>query len=230
MKLKFTPKLLFLISLPIFALFAFFIFTKTTAKVSTAFSGCQSQDLSGVFDPNLKTAFIDGQTIKAPVYDLASDNKTKNPVLGVATPSERWIEVDLSEQKVRAWDGSKLFLETLASTGLPGTPTPTGEFRIWAKMRYVRMRGGVGTLAYDLPNVPFVMFYGNDSVANWKGYSLHGTYWHSDFGRVHSHGCVNLPTPIAGRLYDFVTPVLPNGKSSTYASSENPGTRIIVHD
>jgi hypothetical protein len=45
-----------------------------------------------------------------------------------------------------------------------------------------------------------------------------------------SHGCVNLPTPIAEKLYYWVTPVLPEGKASTFASPANTGTRIVIHE
>jgi lipoprotein-anchoring transpeptidase ErfK/SrfK len=148
--------------------------------------------------------------------------------LGI-TNEERWIEVDLSEQKLRAWEGNSLFLESPVSTGLPWWPTPEGEFRIWAKVRATRMEGGEGKYYYNLPNVPYVMFFENNSVPGWRGFSLHGTYWHNDFGRQHSHGCVNLPTPIAEKLYYWTSPVQPQGKSSIYSSTENSGTRIVIH-
>lgn len=57
---------------------------------------------------------------------------------------------------------------------------------------------------YRLPHVPYVMYF-------YKGYALHGTYWHNNFGRPMSHGCVNLPTPIAEQLYHWAeigTPVV----------------------
>jgi len=151
------------------------------------------------------------------------------PVLGVSNSNEKWIEVDLSEQKLRAWDGSVLYLETLVSTGLPQWPTPTGEFRIWVKLRAARMEGGEGAYYYNLPNVPFIMFFGNDKVPNWRGFGLHGTYWHNDFGRVHSHGCVNLPTSVAEKFYYWITPTLSEGEYSVFSSPKNPGTRIVIH-
>jgi lipoprotein-anchoring transpeptidase ErfK/SrfK len=149
--------------------------------------------------------------------------------LGVSNSQEKWIEVDLSDQHLKAWDGNSLFLETLVSTGLPWWPTPTGEFRIWVKLRATKMEGGEGAYYYNLPNVPYVMFFENSEVPGWRGYGLHGTYWHNDFGRVHSHGCVNLPTPVAEKLYYWTTPVMPEGRFTTFSSPENPGTRIIIH-
>ena len=93
------------------------------------------------------------------------------------------------------------------------------------------MKGGKpGTKTYyNLPNVPYTMFFENDKVPSWRGYGLHGTYWHSDFGKVHSHGCVNLPTPIAEKLYFWTTPVL-GDKSFIRSTSDNVGTRVVIHE
>jgi len=185
-------------------------------------------DFSGEFDMSDLVGVYEGEasTVPSSVFAL----HPQKAVLGVAEPSERWVEVDLSEQKLRAWDGGSLFLETLVSTGLPGYKTPTGEFRIWIKLRATKMEGGTGRLYYYLPNVPYVMYFGNNKVPNWKGYGLHGTYWHNDFGTPRSHGCVNLPTPMAEKLYYWTSPVVPEGKTMEYASADNLGTRIIIHD
>jgi len=91
-------------------------------------------------------------------------------------------------------------------------------------------KGGQGKYYYYLPGVPYIMYFENDQVPSWKGYGLHGTYWHNDFGRPHSHGCVNLPTPVAGRLYYWTAPILAEGRNSVYSSPKNPGTRIVIHD
>lgn len=184
---------------------------------------------NGEIDASAKTAYFHGQSLPVPILIEVVSRKSWNQVLGEESDS-KWIEVDLSEQKIRAWDGNNLFLESLVSTGLPGTPTPTGEFRIWTKLRATKMEGGEGKHYYYLPNVPYVMFFQNDWLPGRKGFSLHGTYWHSDFGNRRSHGCVNLPTPIAEQLYYWVSPVLPEGKKSIAAASDNPGTRIVIHE
>jgi hypothetical protein len=92
------------------------------------------------------------------------------------------------------------------------------------------MEGGSGRGYYNLPNVPYTMFFENSEVPGWRGYGLHGTYWHNDFGRQKSHGCVNLPTPIAKQLYEWTTPVLPEGKGMVRADANNVGTRILIHE
>lgn len=207
----------------------FFAFRFHSAKSYASYPlACSSSTLSGIWEPNAALAIWNGEPVDQSL--AMADGTGIHPVLGVASPSERWIEVDLSDQSLKAWDGSTLFLETKISSGLNRTPTPVGEFHIWAKLRYAKMEGGEGAYYYNLPNVPYTMFFENDAVPGWLGYGLHGTYWHNDFGRQHSHGCVNLPTQIAGELYDWVTPLLPDGKQSVFASESNPGTRVVIHE
>ncbi len=109
------------------------------------------------------------------------------------------IVVNLSQQRAYAYENGVLIREFVVSTGLPATPTVTGDFAIYLKLRSQRMTGP----DYDLPGVPWVMYF-------YKGYSLHGTYWHNNFGRPMSHGCVNMRTEDAEWLYAWApigTPV-----------------------
>lgn len=188
--------------------------------------GCQCFDYDGEIDHSENLAYFEGKKVEIP--SLAFEPFYPK-VLGT-TGQEKWIEVDLSEQKLKAWEGGSLFMETLVSTGLPHTPTPTGEFRIWIKLRATKMSGGRGRYYYYLPNVPYVMFFENDKVKGWKGYGLHGTYWHSDFGNRRSHGCVNLPTEKAKELYYWTTPTLLEGKGVVRADANNVGTKIVIHE
>ena len=104
----------------------------------------------------------------------------------------RWIDVDLSEQRLTAYEASRAVRTMLVSTGLPQTPTPVGQFRIWIKLRYDDMAGA----DYYIEDVPFVMYFH-------EGYGLHGVTWHGNFGHRMSHGCVNLPTEEAEWLYGW---------------------------
>ena len=219
-------KKFFIFLAPALALLGMFVFI-TTSKRAVVPTGCSIDDYSGQFNESEKIAVFENETISIP--DLAKALE-ENVVLGTASPSERWIEVDLSEQKLKAWDGNALFLETPISTGLPWWPTPKGEFRIWIKLRFTKMEGGEGRYYYYLPNVPYVMYFENENVPAWRGYGLHGTYWHDAFGTQRSHGCVNLPTPIAERLFYWTTPELGSNKWAVYASDKNPGTRIVIHE
>ncbi len=117
---------------------------------------------------------------------------TPAPPSPPAPAGGRWIDVNLSTQRVTAYQGNTSVRSTLASTGRWGTPTPTGQYRIYAKYASTLMSGP----GYYLPNVPYTMYF-------YRGYGLHGTYWHSNFGQPMSHGCVNLPTPEAQWLYNW---------------------------
>jgi lipoprotein-anchoring transpeptidase ErfK/SrfK len=117
-------------------------------------------------------------------------------ILPPAQPGEvdeaRWIDVDLSEQRLTAYENGVAVHTTLVSTGLPRTPTPTGQFRIWIKLRYDDMAGA----DYYIEDVPYVMYFH-------EGYGLHGVTWHGNFGHPMSHGCVNLPTREAEWLFNW---------------------------
>jgi hypothetical protein len=177
---------------------------------------------SGEFDPNEKTAYFMNNPVAPLLAELPEPDYPT--VLGDVSSEDKWIEVDISDQKLIAWDGNNQFMETLISSGKTGR-TPRGEFRIWSKFKYTKMSGGSkenGTYYY-LPNVPYTMYFSGS-------YGIHGTYWHNNFGTPMSHGCVNLPTLAAEKLFYWSSPTLPTGKNSTVASRTNLGTRVIVHE
>jgi lipoprotein-anchoring transpeptidase ErfK/SrfK len=128
---------------------------------------------------------------------------------------------------VYAYEGKKMVYDFLISSGLWGR-TPTGKFKIWAKVRYQKMEGGFGPTYYNLPNVPYVMFFYNTEVSQSAGFSFHGTYWHDNFGHPMSHGCINMRTEDAALLYYWANPDLA-GLESTYASEKNPGTTVEIY-
>ena len=104
----------------------------------------------------------------------------------------KWIEVDLSQQRLYAHEGQNTVMTAVVSTGTRWYPTVTGRFHVYAKYRAVRMTGP----GYDLPNVPWTMFF-------YGGYAIHGTYWHRNFGTPMSHGCVNMTIGEAKQLYEW---------------------------
>jgi lipoprotein-anchoring transpeptidase ErfK/SrfK len=110
----------------------------------------------------------------------------------VVSGGEHWIDVDLSQQRLYAYAGDTLMNSFVVSTGTWQTPTVTGKFKVWIKVRSQAMTGP----GYYLPDVPYVMYFHKD-------YGLHGTYWHNNFGTPMSHGCVNLTIPDAEWLYNF---------------------------
>jgi lipoprotein-anchoring transpeptidase ErfK/SrfK len=108
--------------------------------------------------------------------------------------AERWIEIDLSDQRLFAWEGRTQVYAIKISTGKASTPTPTGVFAIQERYRSTRMQGQ----DYDVPNVPYAMFF-------YGGYAIHGAYWHHRFGTPVSHGCVNVAVDHAQWLYNWAT-------------------------
>jgi lipoprotein-anchoring transpeptidase ErfK/SrfK len=105
---------------------------------------------------------------------------------------ERWIDVDLSQQRLYAYEGDTLIRSFVVSTGTWQTPTVTGRYKVWIKLRSAPMSGP----GYYLPDVPYIMYF-------YKGYGIHGTYWHNNFGTPMSHGCVNMTIPDAEWVYNF---------------------------
>jgi lipoprotein-anchoring transpeptidase ErfK/SrfK len=121
---------------------------------------------------------------------------------GVASDG-RWIEVDLSEQRTFVYEGDVLVNSFIVSTGMPGTPTVTGEYVIYVKVPMQDMSGP----GYYLADVPWVMYFFDE-------YGFHGTYWHNNFGTPMSRGCVNLTIDDAKWLYDWAS----------------VGTKVNVHE
>jgi len=112
--------------------------------------------------------------------------------------NERWIDVNLTAQRLVAYEGDTPVFDSLVSSGTYNHPTVTGQFRIWLRYQSQTMDGRRLGYDYYLPNVPYVMYFYQD-------YALHGTYWHNNFGTPMSHGCVNLPTPAAEWIFNWST-------------------------
>ena len=138
-------------------------------------------------------------------------------------PEEKKIVVDLSTQLVTAFEGEKLVFSERCASGVKGTDTPKGEFLTYHKGASVHMTNEGDALeeesVYSLPGVPWCSFF--TSIGN----AFHGTYWHNDYGRPRSHGCVNLPTPAAKWIYLWTQPVVPPEEEYLH----QPGTGTNVH-
>lgn len=114
--------------------------------------------------------------------------------------STKRIIIDRAKEMLYAYDGDALFMQQAISVGLELTPTPRGTFFVYRKMPDSYMQGpvpGVSDQYYDLPGVPWDLYFTNDGAA------IHGAYWHNHFGQPWSHGCVNLPPAAAERLYEW---------------------------
>jgi lipoprotein-anchoring transpeptidase ErfK/SrfK len=140
---------------------------------------------------------------------------------------ERWIDINLTEQTLTAFQGDTAVRTFIVSTGGTGHETVTGSFRIWAKVSRQDMSGGSRAAGnyYYVPNVPWVQYFYAD-------YSIHGADWHNDFGYAVSHGCVNMRVDEARWLFEWAAPdlserVIENG-TWVFPNSSN-STRVEVH-
>lgn len=142
-------------------------------------------------------------------FYLPNSLTQREVVLGETSVDEgKWIETDLSEQRLYLKENGNTVNSFLVSTG-KWSPTPKGEWRIWTKLTSTRMVGGSKALGtyYNLPNVPYTMYYD-------RGYGIHGAYWHNNFGNTMSHGCTNMKPEEAKIVFDWAS----------------VGTKVIVHD
>lgn len=114
------------------------------------------------------------------------------PTSQVVTNGDRWIDIDLSDQMVYAYEDDILVNSFLVSTGTIYTPTVTGQFYVYVKYEAADMSGP----GYYLPAVPYVMYFYQD-------YGIHAATWHNNFGTPMSHGCINMRLEDAEWIYNW---------------------------
>lgn len=208
---KHLPVWLVVIGVAIVVVGLGFGYLRTTAQPTCANSKTCVSDETELIE-NGAVGFFQGQRVNAPTINPLAEGKSPK-VLGTNNPSlPKHIYVDLSLQKLYAYEGENKIFETWVATGRWGK-TPTGNFTIWTKLRSTRMSGGSGSDAYDLPNVPFVMYFYHD-------FGLHGAYWHDNFGHTMSHGCVNLRQIDAETLFNW----------ADGPTKDAPGTAVSICD
>lgn len=139
-----------------------------------------------------------------------------NPIGPEDALGRKWLEINISEQRLWAYQGNTPVMTTLVSTGLSPNDTSEGVFYVRIKFRSQTMRGftsetgevvgfgdadsedrPAGSDAYEVEDVPHVMYFTQNAEA------LHGAYWHYNFGNRMSHGCVNLPLDVAAWMYGW---------------------------
>jgi lipoprotein-anchoring transpeptidase ErfK/SrfK len=143
--------------------------------------------MNEIADANL--IFV-GQNLLIPAAGVYEPTAADAPPAPLS--SGRSILVDTNAQRIYAYENGVLVRSHLVSTGRSATPTVKGDYNIYIKLRADDMSGP----DYFLPQVPFTMYF-------YQGYAIHGTYWHSSFGRPMSHGCVNLPVDEAEWFFNF---------------------------
>jgi hypothetical protein len=142
--------------------------------------------------------------------DTTQTMNIKTAAFGVVNMNafDKWIEVDLSEQRTTAYEKATPIRNFTIASGMRGYETVTGEFSIWLKTRRQTMSGGskADGSYYSIPNVEWVSYF-------YKDYALHGAWWREKFGAPASHGCVNMTNADAQWVFEWA-PV---------------GTKVIVH-
>lgn len=136
--------------------------------------------------------------------------------------TDKWIEIDREKQRLTCYEGERPVFSTAVSTGIPGLVTPKGNHRVLWKSHTSRMIGGEGADRYDLPGVAFPVYF------TFAGAAIHGTYWHNDFGRRHSHGCVNVTNQTAQWIFRWTNPPVPYDEHTRKVKREDAATRIVV--
>lgn len=139
--------------------------------------------------------------------------------------NDKRLEIRLGEQVVVAYEGSQAVYMALIASGahfIDGDyTTPTGRYITNRKRPSRHMASGdlAAPSSYDLPGVPWV------SYLTLSGISFHGTYWHNDFGKTRSHGCINLLPQAARWIYRWSNPAVPYGE---HTWSKDEGTQVDV--
>jgi hypothetical protein len=142
--------------------------------------------------------------------------------------ADKRIEINLEKQTFQCFEGSRKVLDVLCSTGVYLRTeqnkriygTPSGDWSITRKRASRHMAGDdlAAEDFYDLPGVPWVSYF------HWWGVSIHGTYWHNDYGKPHSHGCINLPPETAKWVFRWSLPLPAIDRKLV----EGRGTQVIV--
>jgi hypothetical protein len=154
--------------------------------------------------------------------------KLRKDPAGFAKAGRKWIDVSIRRQILVAYEGERAVYATLVSTGRDGMRDPEethstvrGAFMIHAKHVSGTMDGDEQTAEpFELHDVPYIQYF-------YKGFALHGAYWHDSFGKVRSHGCVNLAPTDAAWLFAWTYPHVP--ASWHGALNHNHGTLVYIH-
>ena len=166
----------------------------TTGQIINEGHDGQTMDKIKLFT-DIENNLISGQTSPIITASVVIIPKITKTVKAEFTPGDyygRYIEVDLARQTLFAYDNNQLVKQFLISSGTATHPTITGTFYVYSKSRVTEMKGE----GYDLPGVQWVSWWHGD-------YSIHGTYWHHNFGHPMSHGCINASDDDAKWVYNW---------------------------
>ena len=199
---------------------AYRLYYATVHWVQTVVRGPQDESWYIIYDDKLKkTYYAHAEHLRL------LDPADTAPISGSVAPEDKRIEVWLADQLVIAYEDNVPALITKAATGGHFSDadysTPHGNYITSRKRpsRHMASEDLAAANSYDLPGVPWV------SYLTRSGISFHGTFWHNDFGKPRSHGCVNLSTSAAQWIYRWTLPQVPFEKQTL---DDESGTRVIV--
>lgn len=137
---------------------------------------------------------------------------------------EKRLEVRVGNQLVIAYEQNQpVFMARIASGAIFSNGrflTPLGRHKTFHKRPSRHMAAGdMASNGYDLPGVPWICYITE------KGVAFHGTYWHNDYGRPRSHGCINLTPTAAKWIYRWSIPNVPPDEKDVF---KNFGTTVDV--
>ena len=124
-------------------------------------------------------------------------------------PDEKWVQVRVTWGYMVAYEGGTPVYTTAISPGIDGISarahaTAKGKQHIKWKLLSSDMSGHDQGKDWFVDEVPWTQYY--------KGnFAVHGAWWHDDFGRPKSHGCINVPPADAMWLFNWMDPQMPEG-------------------
>jgi len=165
-------------------------------------------------------AYVDSEYVSAIAQPAVADKLILPKQVNV---DEYWVDVNLGTMVMALYKYDQLVMATYISTGISDTPTVIGTYNVWLKYKKDGMKSPVGTIhhQYDLADVPWVMYYYNS-------YSIHGTYWHDNFGTRKSAGCTNATQGDAKYVFDISSPKIGEA-DSIRPTLDNPGMLVNNH-
>jgi lipoprotein-anchoring transpeptidase ErfK/SrfK len=188
-----------------------------------SFSQFQIIDLTGKTYRNYWEV-RDGSYVTAGAVQMV-EPRTSFP--SFAVDDRKWVDVGINDQLLVAYIGKRAVYVAQISTGLGGVADPArsfatvrGSFTVKSKHVTATMTGSQQADDYELADVPYVQYFQ-------EGYALHGTFWHDNFGRTQSHGCVNLTPADSAWVFEFTDPPVPEHWHGVVGHENTP--RSVVH-
>jgi hypothetical protein len=177
-----------------------------------------------------ETVVIDSREPYPKEFESAPETSPHGPS---ARREPTWLEISILGGWLLAYEGRRPVYATLISAGRGGTPvagkelvstasTPTGRFFVNGKFKTATMESSSGPIVHG--DVPWTQ--------NFSGpHAIHGAYWHNEWGKLKSAGCVNVSPRDGQWLFEFTEPRVPEGWHGVRQHNRyGRATLVILHD